>query len=171
MLFDVLALLGVMSSGPPDRGREARSAEEVSIRRVPLQPADASVGGVRQRPLSTGSTLLQRARAALLHPAQGTGLLQWQVATVLSEVTGARTRRATRPSARVHRSAPLSTCAQWAPGTGREIATGELRRVEGRGLVWPMQRTALPLARSVLALRGGGPRVVEPEPAHVLRPL
>ena len=78
---------------------------------MPLQPADASVGGVRQRPLSTGATLLQRAQAALVHPAQGTGLLQWQVATVLSEVTGARTRRATRPSARVNGSAPWATSA------------------------------------------------------------
>ena len=139
--------------------------------RMTMRPAGASVEGVVHRPVSTGASGLPRNRAALLHPAQGTGLLQWQVATVLSEVTGARTRRATRPSARVHRSAPLSTCAQWAPGTGREIATGELRRVEGRGLVWPMQQTALRLARSVWALRGGGPRGVEPEPAHVLRPL
>ena len=67
--------------------------EQVALRRVPLQPADASVGGVLQRPLSTGATLLQRARVALLHPVQGTGLLQWQVATVLSEDTGARTAR------------------------------------------------------------------------------
>ena len=83
--------------------------EQVSLRRVPLQPADASVGRVLQRPLSTGATWLRRARAALLHPAQGTGLLQWQVATVLSEVTGARARRATASAALEARLAVTSS--------------------------------------------------------------
>ncbi len=97
--------------------------------RMTMRPAGASVEGVVHRPLSTGASGLQRTRAALLHPAQGTGLLQWHVATVLSEVSGARARRATRPSSRVHRSAPLAACAQCAPGTGRKVPTGELRRV------------------------------------------
>ena len=59
-------------------------------------------------------------------------------------------------------------CARAAAGKN---PTGELRRVQGRGLLRPIQRTALRLARSVRALRGGGPRGGEPEPAHVLRPL
>ena len=55
--------------------------------------------------LPTCVSLLHGAWAASLHPAQGPGLLRLQVPTVLSAVAGARTRRATRPSARVHRSA------------------------------------------------------------------
>ena len=106
-----------------------------------------------------------------LHPAQGTGLLRWQVATVWSVVTRARPRRSTRPSAWVHRLAPLSTAAQSALATARKIPTGEPRRVQGRGRERSMQRTALRLARPVLALRGGGPRGGEPEPVHVLPPL
>ena len=136
-----------------------------------MRPADASVGGVLQRPLSTFALLLQRAVAARLHPAQGTGLLRWQVATVWSVVTRARPRRSTRPSAWVHRLAPLSTAAQSALATARKIPTGEPRRVQGRGRERSMQRTALRLARPVRALRGGGPRGGEPEPVHVLRPL
>ena len=114
--------------------------EQVALRRAPLQPADASVGGVRQRPLSTGATLLQRARAALLHPAQGTGLLQWQVATVLSEVTGARTRRATRPSARVHRSAPVYAWGLFVPAV--EAASVRARRASQGRAVWPARSSA-----------------------------
>ena len=75
---DVGEVGGLLLAGPPPRR---------------MRPADASVGGVLQRPLSTFALLLQRAVAARLHPAQGTGLLRWQVATVWSVVTRARPRR------------------------------------------------------------------------------
>ena len=82
--------------------------------RITMRPADASVEGVLQRPLSTGASLLQRAGAALVHPAQGTGVVRVQLSTVVAVAVGARTRRATRPRARVNRSAPGSTSAQCA---------------------------------------------------------
>jgi len=65
--------------------------------------------------LPTCVSLLQGAWAASLHPAQGTGLLRLQVPAVLSVFAGARTRRATRPSARAHRWAPAYALGLFVP--------------------------------------------------------
>ena len=102
--------------------------------------ADASVGGVRQRPLPTCVSLLQGAWAASLHPAQGTGLLLLQVPTVLSGVAGARTRRAARPSARVHRSAPVDAWGLFVPVV--EAASDLARRASQGRAVWPARSSA-----------------------------
>ena len=85
-----------------------------------LPPADASVDGVLQRPLSTCASLLQGAWAARLHPAQGTGRLRLQVPT--------------RQSTRIYRSAPVSASILFVAAV--EAASDLVRRASGRA-VWP----------------------------------
>ena len=72
-----------------------------------MRPADASVEGVLQRPLSTCASLLQGAWAAPLHPAQGTGLLRLQVPPVSYRLSQGLARAA--PCGRAHGST-VSAC-------------------------------------------------------------
>ena len=76
---------------------------------ITMLPADASVEGVLHRLQSMCVALLQRAEAALQHPAEGTGLRRLQGPTVWSLVAGVRTRRATRLSAWGTPLAPMAT--------------------------------------------------------------
>ena len=88
--------------------------------------ADASVEGLLQRPLQ--------------HPAQGTGLVRLQGPTVVSVAAGARTRRSTRPSARVHRSAPVYAWGLFVPAV--EAASVRARRASQGRAVWPARSSA-----------------------------
>ena len=119
--------------------------------------------------LPTCVSLLQGAWAASLHPAQGTGVLRLQVPTVLSVVAGARTRLATRPSARVHRSAPVYAWGLFVPAV--EAASVRARRSSQGRAVWPARSSAARRCGQARAHPRARPQLVGVRAGLTLRPL
>ena len=119
--------------------------------------------------LPTCVSLLQGAWAASLHPAQGTGVLRLQVPTVLSVVAGARTRLATRPSARVHRSAPVYAWGLFVPAV--EAASVRARRSSQGRAVWPARSSAARRRWQARAHPRARPQLLGVRAGLTLRPL
>ena len=113
--------------------------------------------GRRRARAAACALLLQGAWAASLHPAEGTGLRRLQVPTVLSVVAGARTRRSTRPSARVHRSAPVYAWGLFVPAV--EAASVRARRASQGRAVWPARSSAARRCRQVRAYPRARPQL------------
>ena len=119
--------------------------------------------------LPTCVSLLHGAWPASLHPAQGTGLLRLQVPTCWSVVAGARTRRATRPSARVYRSAPVYAWGLFVPAG--EAASVRARRASKGRAVWPARSSAARRCGQARAHPRARPQLVGVRAGLTLHPL
>ena len=132
-------------------------------------PADGGLPeAAAERP--TCVSLLQGGWAASLHPAQGTtGLLRLQVPTVVSVVAGARTRRAMRPSARVHRSAPVYAWGLFVPAV--EAASVRVHRASQGRAVWPARSNSARRCGQARAHPRARPKLVGVRAGLTLHPL
>ena len=155
-------------TGTPGRCRQWRLAQSCRL-------ASRCCRGALRRWLPQGCRLASPCcrelgpRRSTRRRAPAAGLLRVQVPTVLSVVAGAHTRRATRPSARVHRSAPVYAWGLFVPAV--EAASVRARRASQGRAVWPARSSAARRCGQARAHPRARPQLVGVRAGLTLHPL